>query len=130
MSIHRVESAQSRPVIFDDPPNAAGDAATSQKLQDDIFGADPWRQLARELYAQNSWHGDRVRFSRHSQRNIEAAGADREHAQRACGRRVTVRTEKGFAGAAEALHVHDMANPIPGGEYQSPNFRQALSRKR
>src|SRR5271157_4021985 len=51
MSIHRVESAQSRPVIFDDPPNAAGDAATSQKLQDDIFGADPWRQLARELYA-------------------------------------------------------------------------------
>ena len=44
MSIHRRQRAQSLSVIFDDPADAAGDAAPTQQLQDDILGAHPGRQ--------------------------------------------------------------------------------------
>lgn len=75
---------------------------------------DPGRQFACEADAQYRRHGGAKRFAAHRKRNVKTAGSDRQHSQRAGRGRVTVGAQQGFAGPAEALHVHDMTDAVAG----------------
>ncbi len=54
------------------------------------------------------------RLSRHRLRDVQSAGADGDHAQRAAGGRVAVGADQRFARTAEALQMDLVANSVPG----------------
>ena len=86
--------------------------------------------MTREPDAEYRRHGRWKRLAAHRERNVKASGPDRQHAQRTgCGR-VTVGAEQGFAGPAEALHVHDMADAVAGARIpQAKTAARALQEK-
>jgi hypothetical protein len=96
--IHRGKALQSWAIIFDDLAHAAGHSMTAQHLEDDILSADPIGKSPHELDPQDPRHRGQKRLARHGERHIEPARANRQHAERACCRRMTIGAQQGFAG--------------------------------
>ena len=73
-----------------------------------------------QLHAEYRRHCRRIGFTRHRERDIESAGADRQHAERARSRRMTVGAQQRFTRTPETFHMNDMANPIAGSRIPYP----------
>ena len=112
MPVHRREVKQARAMVFDNLADAAGDAVTAQHFEDHVLGADPIRRRAGQLHSEHRRHCRRIGIARHREGDIEPAGADRQHAQRAGGGRVTVGPKQRFAGTPEAFHVNDVTDAV------------------
>ncbi len=63
--------------------------------------------------------GEIKRFAGHRLRHIKAARTDGDHAQRAAGRGMAVRTDQGFSGFSKPFQMYLMANAVarPGKHY-------------
>jgi len=86
------------------------------------LGADEASEVVR-LDADDRRHLEDERLASHGQRDIEAAGADREHAHPARGRRVRVTAEERLAGCGEALEVDLVADAVAGAREMRPEAR-------
>ena len=82
----------------------------------DVLGLDPRRRPAAELDAHDSWRLDLEGRARQRGGDLEPAGADRDHAERARCRRVAVGTDEQLPRASEALDVQIVADAVSGRE--------------
>jgi hypothetical protein len=62
----------------------------------------------------HQWHAEPQRLSRHGECNIGTAGPEREHAKRAGGGRMAVRSDEHLAGLTETGHVHRVTDAVTG----------------
>src|SRR3954449_5380018 len=100
---------------------AAANGQLSQQLEDDVLGLHPRaRQLTVEVDLDDLWAGDLEGVAAHHHRDIQAAGADRDHPERAAGRRVRVSADEHVARAAEALEVDVVADAVAGAREVQP----------
>jgi hypothetical protein len=83
VAVHRAQVLQAGTVVLNDAPVAAVDVVAAQHLEDDVLGAHPGGQLAHQPHAPDLRHRHVVRLSGHAHGDIEPAGADRQHAERA-----------------------------------------------
>ena len=125
MAIHRGETGEAGTRVLDDPPDAAGDVVAPEHLEDHVLRAHPVGQLPHQPHAPDLRHHEVERLPRHRHRDLEATGADREHAERARRAGVAVRAEQRLARDAEALHVHRVAHAVAGLAVPEP---EALAR--
>ena len=114
MPVHRGQLRQPRTVILDDPVHAAVDAMAAEHLQDDVLGAYPGRQLPGQSYPPDLGHPQVDRFAGDRHRHLDAAQPDRQHAQRAGRRGMTVRADHRLARDSEALHVGGVRDAVAG----------------
>ena len=110
--IHRAQSVEPRPIVFDDPAHSALNAVAAQHLEDHVFGAHPIWQPAGELHPPDLGHGREKCLARHGQRHFQSAGSDGQHAQCAARRSVAVGAEERSARLAEVLLVARVAHAI------------------
>src|SRR5919205_561175 len=106
---------RARPGELEDLVLAAAGAQAPQELEDDVLGLHP-RPLQRPLQA-NLDHlgaGDLVGMAGHRHRDVEPAGADRDHAQGAARRRVRIGADEDLAGPREALERDVVADAVAG----------------
>jgi hypothetical protein len=94
---------------------AAPHAQAAQQLEDHVLGLHPRApEVTFEAHLDYLRAGDLERVAAHHDGHVEPARADREHAERAAGRRVRVGADQDVAGPPEALQVHVVAEPVPG----------------
>ena len=98
--------------ILDDLADAALDGQDAQHFEDDVLRADVLLQLAGQLDFDHLRHGDVVLAAAHRDRYVEAAGADRQHADAAAGGGVGVGADERLAGNREALEMHLMTDAV------------------
>src|SRR3712207_8178436 len=67
-------------------------------------------------------HTNVERLARHGECDLDAAGAESQHAHRAGGGRMAVAADHRFPGDAEALHVHGMRSEEHTSELQSRQY--------
>ena len=85
----------------------------AQQLEDHVLGLDPGAgERAVEVHLDDLGAGDLVRVARHRDRHVEAAGADRDHAERAARGGVGVGADQDAAGPGVALDVHVVADAV------------------
>ena len=100
--------------VLDDAPEAAGDVVAAEHLEDHVLRAHPVGELPDQAHPPDPRHDEVERLPRHRHRDLEPAGADREHPERPGRARVAVRAEQRLARDPEALHVHRMAHAVAG----------------
>ena len=77
----------------------------------------------------NLRHGDVICTAAHGNCNVQTACAHREHTDAAAGRGVAVGTDQGFAGLAETLQMHLVADAVTGaGEANASFFCDRLNK--
>ena len=112
MAVHRAQARQARAVVLDDASQPALHAVAAQHLEHDVLGADPVRQISHQAYTPDRRHAQVERLAGHGDGDVEPAGADRQHAERAGRAGVAVGTEQRRAGLAEPLHVNGVAHSV------------------
>jgi hypothetical protein len=85
---------------------------SAEHLENHVLCADPVGQLTGQSDAPYLRHPQIERFSGHRQRDLNTAGTECEHAERARGRCMAVGTNQRQARLAEPLHMHRMAYPV------------------
>ena len=93
---------------------------TAQHLQDDIFGRYPIGKRSHESDPPDQWHFDVERLSRDGHGDFQAAGADGEHPDRSCCRRMAVGAEHCLSWLAESFLMYRMADAIAGPAIPDP----------
>ncbi len=127
VAVHGGEPVDAGAVILDDLTDPALDRMAAQHFEDHVLGADPVGQLAGQPDAHHLGHADRQRIAGHHRRHLDAAGADRQHAQRAGRRGVGIGTHQEAAGDAQPLHMHRVGNAVAGArEMRAEAPRRAL----
>ncbi len=92
---------------------AAAGAQAAEQLEDDVLGLHPGpAQLSLEVNLDHLGAGDLVRVAAEHHGDVEAAGADGDHAHAARLHGVGVGAEHRLARLAEALHVDVVADPV------------------
>jgi hypothetical protein len=107
---------------------AAAGGQAAQQLEDDVLGLDPGPvEPAAQVDFDHLGAGDLVRVPAEHDRDVESAGAVRDHAHAARLRRVRIGAEHRLPRLAEALHVDVVTDPVPGPrEVQAVLARQRL----
>ncbi len=82
--------------------------------EDDVLGRDPGLKLSREVHFNDLGAGEVERPASHGNGHVQAAGADRDHADAAAGRRVRVRAQERFARPAEPFEMDLVADAVAG----------------
>ena len=100
--------------ILDDLADAALDREHGKHLQDDVLGAHALLKSARQTHLDDARHIQHERLARHRTCDIEAARADRKHADAAARRRVRIAAEERRARPSEALKMHLMTDAVAG----------------
>jgi len=85
-----------------------------KELEDHVLRAHPRRELADQPDTPDLGHREIEGLTRDRERDLEAAGADGEHAEGAGGAGVAVGPDHRPARRAEALHVHRVADAVAG----------------
>ena len=98
-------------------------------LKNYIFGGYPGGKFARQVDAQHLRHGDVIRAAAHGNRHVKTARTHCQHADAAAGWGMAVGADQRFAGDAEALQMHLMADAVSGaGKANAVLFRHALDK--
>ena len=103
-----------RPRVLEDLAEPAPDGQSAEQLQDDVLGGDPRPELAGQPDLDDPGQGQVVGAAPHGAGDVEPAGADRQHPERAAEGRVAVRAEQDEPRRAEGLEVDLMADSVPG----------------
>ncbi len=109
--------------VLQDFADAAFDRESPADFENDVFGRHPGLKFTFQANFQDLGHLQVVGSAAHSDRNIEAAGADGEHAETAAGRGVAVRTQQGVAGHSESLDMHLMTDTVTRFGEKNPVLR-------
>ena len=100
---------------LEDCTAAPAHPAPAQQLEDHVLRLDPRPlELVLEEDADDLGARQLERVPRHADRDVEPAGADRDHPGRPRLRRVAVGADEGLARNGEALAVDVVADPVPG----------------
>ena len=114
------------PEVLDDPADAPLHAVAAQHLEDHVLGAHPCPAAAGQSHSPDLRHREVERLARHRERHLEAARADREHAEPPPAHVWLSEPSSVLPGDAEPLLVDRVAHAVAGGLYQTPKRRHAL----
>ena len=108
--------------VFHDFAHAAFHGHDAQHFQNNILRGDPRLQLAVQIHPHHFGHGDVIGAAAHRDRHIQSARAERQHTDAAAGGGVAVGADQRFAGDAEPLQMHLMADAVAGAGEIQPVF--------
>ena len=92
---------------------APRNAEAAQQLEDDVLGLHPRpSQRVLQVHLDHSRAGDLEGVAGHRHRHVQAAGADRDHPQRARRGRVRVGPHHDLTWLGEALQRHVVRDPV------------------
>ena len=106
------QAGDTRTAVFDDLTYSAFDGQDPEDLEDDVLGGDPRLEGAQQFHLDHFRHGQVIGTATHGHGDVQATGANRQHADATTGRGMAVRAEQRFAGNAKALDVDLVANTI------------------
>src|SRR5262249_5791659 len=84
----------------------------AKQFKNYVFGAYPVRRPADQVHPPDLWHRKEEWLSRHGQRHLQPARADRKHAQCTGCRRVAIGAKQAVAGLAEVFLMTRMADAV------------------
>ena len=104
-------------------PGLAGKA--TKEFQNEVFARDIRLECALDIHAPNRRRYNIIRLARQCHRDLDAAGAHRQHPQAAAGGGMAVRAEQRLAGNAESLPVDMVRDTVAGRGIDNAEFSGA-----